>query len=458
MTVVSKELSFKLRDQIPRDRNLWATRVGFIIIFLMIFSTGANQGIRYSILFSILFMLSMKAMLGSARITLRVVPILGYLSLYYITLGLIYAGYGLVLGNPGAVASVQAYVIYPAILLLALQFSNNERFILGLPYVFVLSGIAVSLYGFSLLGSAAGITPSFLAVDIGLSSTIFVDDENFGMGLSTVMPMLFIVPFSIALLTLKYLEGIKLNHSFLIIVTIGFGILFSILTGRRTLWLVIALSPFLTISFYSIKLARARLPWRAILVIIIFVVFGIFYWDLLTNIISEKLGFDMNERLRTVFEIFSSNKDASIQHKQDQSVFMLNAWGDQPLFGYGHGATVQGILSSDETSWAYEASYVLLLHNTGLIGFIAYSVGIAWIYMHAILIIKRVERLSNLMIATMVGFSCFLIANSTNPYFGKIDSIWVLFFPLAIINMVLMNKSSQAGQIINLNGRTLRVS
>jgi hypothetical protein len=38
------------------------------------------------------------------------------------------------------------------------------------------------------------------------------------------------------------------------------------------------------------------------------------------------------------------------------------------------------------------------------------------------------------MLATLVGFTCFLVGNATNPYLEKYDLMWVIFLPVALIN------------------------
>jgi hypothetical protein len=125
-----------------------------------------------------------------------------------------------------------------------------------------------------------------------------------------------------------------------------------------------------------------------------------------------------------------------------QTSMMIEGWMSDPLFGKGHGAVVSGVRSSDETPWAYESTYPLLLHNVGLVGVILYISGIVWIYYNGLLIIKKGGLWGELMKITLVSLTCFLVANSTNPYLGKFDSVWILFMPIAIINMLHRRQNS----------------
>ena len=143
------------------------------------------------------------------------------------------------------------------------------------------------------------------------------------------------------------------------------------------------------------------------------------------------------ERINSIFDY---DADPSISHKKAQSEMMIAGWTESPLLGHGHGAVVEGIKSSEAEPWAYEVTYALLLHNTGILGSLAYISGILWIYWSAVKIIKRSDYWANIMIAVMMGFSGFIIADITNPYLGQLDSLWVLFYPLAIINTILLQK------------------
>ena len=41
-----------------------------------------------------------------------------------------------------------------------------------------------------------------------------------------------------------------------------------------------------------------------------------------------------------------------------------------------------------------------------------------------------------LLVPAMTGLLCFLIASATNPYLARFDAIWIVFWPLAIVNVV----------------------
>ncbi len=104
------------------------------------------------------------------------------------------------------------------------------------------------------------------------------------------------------------------------------------------------------------------------------------------------------------------------------------------------GASALGPLRSVEMPWAYELSYAALLFHTGIIGFLIYSSGVICIFWMGLKIMRSGHWLGIYMLPVLVGTTCFLIANATNPYLEKFDYIWVIFLPVALINIWLLNK------------------
>jgi len=43
----------------------------------------------------------------------------------------------------------------------------------------------------------------------------------------------------------------------------------------------------------------------------------------------------------------------------------------------------------------------------------------------------------------LVGTTCFLLVNATNPYLWKFDSYWVIFMPVALINAWLLSQQTE---------------
>ena len=110
--------------------------------------------------------------------------------------------------------------------------------------------------------------------------------------------------------------------------------------------------------------------------------------------------------------------------------------------------------------WAYELTYLALLYHTGIVGFVAYSAGLFWTFLKSRQIARTGWPQAPYLVATLVGTASFVLANATNPYLEKYDSIWVLFLPIAFINVWLIetrrSKAKAARLIGRRNGSRLR--
>jgi len=146
------------------------------------------------------------------------------------------------------------------------------------------------------------------------------------------------------------------------------------------------------------------------------------------------------DRFSAGFDFSATTLDDSPADRSQQYIALVRGWAEYPLIGAGLGASAHGSIRSEIMPWAYELYYLALLFQTGLLGFLAYTAGIVWIYSSGIGIIKRGGVDSQLLIPILVGTSGLLIANGTNPYLARFDGIWVIFLPLAFINYSLLSR------------------
>ena len=151
-------------------------------------------------------------------------------------------------------------------------------------------------------------------------------------------------------------------------------------------------------------------------------------------------GFNLQSLIKMFLEGFDFQHSGSAIAPKTQFYALLEEWSKYPLFGAGHGAGVS-YLRSTKQPWAYELCYVALLYQTGLIGFLAYSSGIILMFWKGIGMIRSGQYPGIQILPVLVGTTCFLIGHATNPYLGKFDYMWVIFLPLAFINLWLLKGS-----------------
>jgi O-antigen ligase len=207
-----------------------------------------------------------------------------------------------------------------------------------------------------------------------------------------------------------------------------------ILSGRRAAWLVVLLSPFIVLSLLLAARQPLRLRlWLALLGLGIAAGVGVLaYFDLEASSIAREFvhAFD-----------FTAEKSASVRGTQGEALFA--GWAARPVLGHGLGAAASVIRSLD-TPWAYELSYAALLFQTGIVGIAIYGAAILWVFWAGIRIVRKLPESATVLLPLLAGLAGFLIANGTNPYLAKFDYLWVIFLPIAAINVFLAHLRATA--------------
>jgi O-antigen ligase len=150
------------------------------------------------------------------------------------------------------------------------------------------------------------------------------------------------------------------------------------------------------------------------------------------------LGIDFDVIFADFLTGFDGSASDSSAIRVQQFWLLINEWSDSPIFGHGLGAAAFSITRSDEQTWAYELSYVALLFQTGLFGFLIYFSAVCWIYYRGIILMRKIPHTVGYFLPVLTGMTSFLLANATNPYLAKFDFLWVIFLPVGMINAFLL--------------------
>jgi O-antigen ligase len=368
-------------------------------------------------------------------------------TLFLTSLSLLFVLKGFIAGAPGSLKQAQNYVLWPIIYIVTVAGASNLKTLQWLERVIVIATISISIYGLNLILSSIGIVPEFGYLNF-LSNLTFTDYGS-GVGLhegysQISIPALnslpFLLPYIMATLFAFHPaeKGTKaLRLSMWIAFVLGIGI--ALLSGRRALWVVIALTPIIILLLKSFqpeahKGKQIKLMAKSIIVTILIIICTIIYVQSTTEI-SLTGSF---ERLSEGFN-FGSYADEDSSLRRDQFKALIEGWEDHPLLGAGLGNYVPSCIRSNEMPWAYELYYIALLYQTGIIGLTAYCSGIFWIFYMGIKIIRRGGVLGQMMTSSLAGLLGILISSGTNPYLDRFDGIWTIFFPLILINYWLLN-------------------
>lgn len=422
----------------PQSVATLAAWPGYILFFLMLFVPTRYQLIKAILLALVLSIILTNILMHGGKIRIHK-TVLSW-TVFYFALGLFWISLGFMRDAPGALRVSTVYLLWPLVYTGLVAGISNERILRTIIRVLVFATIVIALYSASYILHAAGSLPEFLYIDIDQGQRIGFYSGYVEYNLFNISTLLFLVPFLMsAILTWPKNSDMPVSRRWVWVAFVS-GILLVLLSGRRALLLVVAVSPFiaLTLRHFLPKSAgcariknktpaiRIFIGCALILVVMVFCLNSIF--DFNVRSVSEMF-----------FEGFDFQYSDSAAKRSMEFFALLDGWSQHPILGAGHGAGV-AYNRSAEMPWAYELSYVAMLYQTGLIGFILYASGVTWIFWMGVRMIRSGHPLAVQILPVLTGTACFLIGNATNPYLGKYDYIWVIFLPVAFINCWLLQR------------------
>lgn len=387
--------------------------VASTLFFLMLFAPTRLKAVKISLIVIVIAAV-MGSILRKRGAGLRIHrSILAWL-FFFTALGLFYLFLGVVRGHPGALPNATVFVVWP--LLYVLMMSGVSAEILdALLKTMVVATIAICAYAMQYLAHMFGAIPWFL--DLGLGEAF----SSYGFSLLPLNTLIFLVPFCVATLLTR-------KRDLWLYLAVGMGLVLVFLSGRRGLIVAVILSAPLSLA------VRYRITRKSVFRPALYVGGVLLLVLLLTD------AGDIAELFERAFDPRSS-LDASIRAQQLED--LLAQWKNRPIWGSGLGADLGAArgqamtIEAESNRWSYELQYVSLLANIGLVGISAYSAGIAWIYYQGARFLKD-------MAPALIGMTCFLLATATNPYLLKYDFLWVIFLPLTMINLRLLQSDRKS--------------
>lgn len=323
-------------------------------------------------------------------------------------------------GNMGAFAFAKVELIYPILLFLCILFLKNKS-IMSVTYkAMIYSSIFISLYTFLLLLQRIGV--------INVSGFWIIDDtsdaalhDGYTHITNTNLSMLIFIFPCILLLNKEERNKLRLNP-ILLCVAIFASAFAMLLSGRRILWIIEFICFFL--YFLRIKMRLSRKIATLAFVIIIAIVSFVF--------LGDKLGFSVDslkDRLINVFQKTDELGGENVRFVQMSK--LINGFKENFLFGAGGGATIDGYYRSSESPWVFEASYHMILFNSGII----FSLVYLSFFFYLCYLILKMRKKCYFVISIFFALLFAIIANATNPYFSaSFDFLFFIFIPILYIN------------------------
>lgn len=334
-------------------------------------------------------------------------------------------------GNSAAFTYINVEIIEPALLVIIICFVREWE-LKKIKYLFIY--VSFFIYVYNIVG--------FMAINnfLPISSLPFVKPDFGGVLLLGVMKtsaqyiqwLYFLTPANIILYFYrnelyekKIIKLVKINF------VLSYITVFIVLKTAMIL-LVLFTTLFCFFKYGKINyIFSTKGVIKAILVImlIIFIIFLGIGDDVYNSIVMKALiSFEVTESINEYGVI-----DNGSVIRMEQIADLIATWEMNPILGWGTGANSLHVIRSS-VNGAYEATYVAMLMQRGIVGIITYITLIAWLFKKLICYVKKnIYKVEAVYI--MAGLFGILFGNATNPMLASFDRLIILFLPLMIINV-----------------------
>jgi hypothetical protein len=421
------------------DQRAWlgvaARGAGYALLFLMMVFPMVIELLPLKAgLFAVLLGAVAVHVLRTGRLQLHP-AVLGW-SLGLAAMSAAFVAYGFAAGAPGAADQGQVYVIFPLVYTVLVAGATGERALRGIHWTVIVGVLAAGVYALLYVLAQLGVLPqaAFIAT-LSQEAAIGFNRGYVEFNLYFLNSLPFMIPYVLAALFAPVgpTRERPLGRT-VVWAAAGVGIAVATLSGRRALWVVIAIAPLFLALFYLAlggttpalrrAVARALLGSLAAVVAVGLVLRVLYQFDIASILSALGRGFDYPRR--------------------EQLAALLDGWLTQPWLGHGLGSYTPVSVRSDTMPWAYELYFAGLLYQVGVVGMAAYAAGIAWIVWAGVRVLRRGGTDVAHMYPALVGLSCFLIATGTNPYLARFDGLWTVFVPIAAVNAAILRPSQPA--------------
>jgi hypothetical protein len=353
--------------------------------------------------------------------------------------GLIWAVIGSLNGGDigGVLAGLKLYVAWSAVYLIVISFYRNCYRLELLHTTFVVATLCIAAI------NLAAMVDTVLQTGLATPATI----EELGLGVAFLDGYVRFHSHNIASLffLMGYLIAYKLcaphdrANRTLANVALALGLLVTVLSGRRALWLVTAGVPAVCLVIVLVSRCTWRITKRGKRLLFAYVALG--------AAVGTYLFIDQVQQpaaLAYVKAAFSSEDERTIQKD-----YLIEGFADYPVIGSGFGAYA-GYSRNAEMPWLYELTYHQMLFNLGIVGVLLLSLGFLYFLRLAVVGLRDAGNDFAIRLGMLVGFLAILIGSYSNPYLQFFDSlIYVMCF--ALLCGSTLPKPAWAGRVASVS-------
>lgn len=331
-------------------------------------------------------------------------------------------------------------VLWPIVYTIVLIAASSQIKTLDISKFFVMTTLSISCYILYIILNFSGFLPNSFILNLPLIYSINNDFGFLNFFTPSITSLFFLIPYNISL-AMNPNPTAKVKKIYLYL-AILLSTIASILVGRRALIGLIFVTPFISLFWSNFAfdlpitkilgekaLFLKKINFKKIMIgIVMTVVIIIISFVLLLNL-GLRIGNLDNDLIEAATDV-----------RYEQFYALINGWLENPFLGVGFGINAEGSIRSEVVPGLYELTYIAKLFHTGLIGIIIYLFLFLWAVKEAVKILKVDKQHIYYFIPTLTGTSAVLIGQSSNPYMNSFDGLWVIFYPLAIINLILLNQ------------------
>jgi hypothetical protein len=324
-------------------------------------------------------------------------------------------------GEPQAAAdALRLYVAWSMAYFVILTLLRNGNGLKYLHSAIVLAGLliaAVNIVGILDVLTGSRLFSQSIRKDLSLNvgfhqGYVHITSHNIGS-------LLFITPYLIAI---QFCGNTKDLNGRLTKWSLAACLLIGALSGRRALWLALAMTP-LMIALVAVLSGSWRMIKPLARKLIVLMGCGAGFAVILLMLDSQPTE-SGNATLEHLQSAFSAEDERTIQAR-----YLISAFLDQPILGSGFGAYA-GYLRNLERPWLYEHTYAQLLFNVGIVGMVYWFVLSAAYFFLAFRVIRENINHSGQPLCLVVGLVWILIGAYSNPYLASFDFlIFVAMLP-----------------------------
>jgi hypothetical protein len=360
--------------------------------------------------------------------------------IFYLCLGLGFSFLGVLNGAPKIIPILTLYVIFPVVYVIIITQINTKTAVKNIVRLLIFITFPVSLLVIIQMLSVWGVAiPGYKYLLLAYSENGLTSEISYMP--RVLSSLVFLSPFILGCFVTYTKNGTPVSRpvlwTSLLICSLAI-----ILSQRRAIIFITILFPFfvLLLTKYSNYVYRRYIYVRLMKLIVIMVIVA----GISLPILKGKIGYGANSLFIDFISAFDFEGELSAKIRLEQMSVLINALSQNALFGAGLGVGVYGYTRDDLSPWNYEMRYVALLYQTGVIGFLLYISGIIWMFCMGVKAIAEGKEFKDPVLVMFCGLFGALTAEAINPTLNQFGHLWMIFIPLAVINIWLLERKRQS--------------